>query len=101
MDFPLTIKYQALCQNNKDTNEKLYKLLEEDKFRSKLTKKQRKQIQDTEIQGKESVLINRYKKLVEEVDIESTSNVIEDEKQTAVIRMNEMEQLYDRNVLKK
>ena len=28
MQFPLTLKYQTLCQNEKDANEALQKLLE-------------------------------------------------------------------------
>ena len=101
MDFPLTVKYQTLCQNEKDLNETLHKLLEEEKFKSKLSNKQRKQIQETEIEGKESPLINHYKMLVQNVNIQSTANVITDEKQISAIRMAEMGRLYEKNVLKK
>ena len=100
MDFSLTIKYQTLCQKEKDTDEALYKLLEEERLKSKLSNKKRKQLREAEIEGKESKLINHYKKLVQEVNVQSTANAIADEKQRSAIRMAEMERLYQKNVLK-
>ena len=101
MQFPLTLKYQTLCQNEKDSNKALQKLLEEEKLKSKMSKKQRKQIQEMEIEGKESPLINHYKALIQEVNVQSTANAVANEKQTSAIRMAEMERLYEKNVLKK
>ena len=101
MELPLTEKYRALCQREKDLNELLMRLMEEDKIKSGIkSHKKRKQMQEMEIEGKESPLINFYKMKVKQVNVASTANVISEEKQISSIRTAELERLYDKNVLK-
>ena len=111
MDFPLTLEYKALCDSEQALSDRLERLLEderlkEQKRRRKNTHKKKrhsriKAQQKEEEETNQSKLVNHYKKLKKQLNVSSTVNAVNEERQFSSIRVYKAEELYDQqNILR-